>query len=203
MKIIFLLTFLLLLHNDCKSQIIIKDTITKKIIFGLHSAGSGYNTKDWVTGKKTYFRAIYVEPYIGYFFNRNFGVGIIGGHESIRSNIDSVINQNYFEIGGFARYYYPLRFNSKKLKIFNSTLFLSEISYKLTTYQKISSTKFEIANKLDYTLLTIIPFGFQFRLWRGLHFEISPEYWLFSNKYTELRYRIGFEYQINKNDKNK
>ena len=49
-------------------------------------------------------------------------------------------------------------------------------------------------------LLTIIPFGLQFKLWKGLYFEISPEYWFFSNNYSEFRYRIGIEYHINKNN---
>jgi hypothetical protein len=200
MKIIIFLIVFIFIYSGFKSQIIVKDTITKKVIFGLHSVGAGYNFKDTLTGDKFFYRDIYIEPYIGYFFNRNFGIGTIGGYESISSNIDTIASKKYFEIGGFTRIYYPFRFNSKKLKGVNSILFLTELSYKFTTYQKINSTQYESTNKLQYTLLTIIPFGLQFKLWKGLYFEISPEYWFFSNNYSEFRYRIGIEYHINKNN---
>lgn len=201
-SIIFFIAFILI-SLICQSQIIVKDTITTKMIFGLHSTGAGVNYKDSLTNKKFYYRDIYIEPYIGYFFNRNFGIGIIGGYETINSNIDNVLNKQYFEIGGFSRYYYPFRFNSKKVKGLNSILFLTEISYKFTTYQKINPAQIESSKKMNYTLFSIIPFGFQFRLWKGLYFELSPEYWHFSNNYNELRYRIGFEYHINKNNEKK
>lgn len=186
-----------------QSQIIVKDTISKKIIFGLHSVGTGYNFKDTLTGEKLFYRDIYIEPYIGYFFNRNFGIGSIGGYESISSNIAGATNKKYYDIGMFSRFYYPFRLNSKKIKNLNSILFLTEISYKFTTYQKINPANYESTNRFNYNLLTIIPFGIQFKIWRGLYFEFSSEYWRFSNNYSELRYRIGLDYHINKNNEKK
>ena len=199
MKKIILYIIFLFTYSICKSQIIVKDTITKKVIFGLHSVGSGYNFKDTLTGEKIFYRDIYIEPYIGYFFNQNFGIGAIGGYEFINSNIAGVANKKYFEIGAFSRFYYPFRLNSKTMKSLNSILFFTEISYKFTTYQKVNSTQFESSNQLNYNLFTVIPFGFQFKLWKDLYFELSPEYWCFSNGYREFRYRIGIEYHINTN----
>lgn len=203
MKKYILLILFFFTYSIFQSQIIVKDTITKKIIFGFHSVGVGINFKDTLTDKKFYYRNIYIEPYVGYFFNRNFGVGVIGGYETINSNIAGITNKKYYEIGMFSRFYYPFRLNSKKIKALNSLLFLTEISYKFTTYQKINSTQYESTNQFNYNLLTIIPFGIQFKIWRGLHFELSSEYWFFSNGYRELRYRLGIDYHINKNNEKK
>jgi|GEM_PF-2824236 len=199
-KIILFIAFMLILSIG-KTQVIVKDTISKKIIFGLHNSAFGINFKDTIVGKKHFYRSVYVEPYVGYFFNRSIGVGIIGGYETVRTNMTNFKNENRYEIGAFTRYYYPFRFNSKKITELNTMLFLTEISYKFTSYQKVSTEKIEGSNKLNNALFTIIPFGFQFNLWKGLYFEFSSEYWVFSNNYQELRYRIGMEYHINKNNK--
>jgi hypothetical protein len=115
----------------------------KKGDFRFAFCRSRNSVKDTLTGEKLFYRDIYIEPYIGYFFNRNFGIGAIGGYEFISSNIAGEANQKYFEIGAFSRFYYPFRLNSKKIKGINSTLFFTEISYKFTTYQKVNSTAFE------------------------------------------------------------
>ncbi len=195
MKRILLISVILLLCLHSQAQIAVRDTITKKIIFGLHSAGAGYNFKDSLTNETFFYRDIYVEPYVGYFFKKNFGIGVMGGYEKVSSNIKGVNNQEYLEAGAFCRYYYPYKINSRSTAL-TSMLFLSEISYKFTTYQKNNNNEYERFNRFKCRLLTIVPVGVEFKVWKGLYFELSSEYQVFSNGYNELRYRIGVEYHI-------
>ena len=111
---------MLLFDFVCQSQVIVKFPVKKKMIIGFHTEFLSVNYKDTLTSKSYYLSDFYIEPYVGLFFNKNIGIGIIGGYESIRSNIAKVDNQKNYEIGCFSRFYYPFRFNSKKISIINN-----------------------------------------------------------------------------------
>lgn len=188
-----ILALLILSAATINAQLIKHEKINKNIIVGFHFSGITYDRKDPITAEKSYVYDIYLEPYISYFFNKNIGIGVIGGYNSIRSNI--LPNDNYYELGGYIRTYLPYKLNKNKL---NNFLFLSEVSYRKLNYTRPSSAEKIKSNSLEYSLLSIIPIGVEMKIWKGIHIELSPEWLIYSKNYDRLTYRLGIVYHFNK-----
>jgi len=161
---LFFLLFFFFIGEKISGQAIQYNQIQKNIIFGLHSAGEGTNMKDPATGEITKHSYLYIEPYLGYFFNRNFGVGPIMGYHRFRSTFSE--DYELLEVGGFARYYIPVGLNPDWPV---SMLFLTEFSYRASNYQQSSRSDFNQSKGLDYNIFTLTPIGAQIKIWKGLY----------------------------------
>lgn len=175
------------------AQLFQKNHITKQVVLGFHTSGSGYAYFDPITSDKLYYRYMQFEPYLGYFFNKNFGFGFISNFTTIRSNID--VNDNLNELGLFSRIYFPFKLTPKVL---NRLLFSSEISYRRANYSQLSLKEYSKNTNWSSSIITVIPVSIQFKIWKGFHAELSPEWVWHSTKYSKLMYRIGIEYHFSK-----
>ncbi len=174
-----------------QAQILVRNKIEKNIIFGMHTGGEGTQYKDPVSSEEFKHSIVYLEPYLGYFFNRNFGVGTIFGYNRFRSSFSE--DYDLFEIGGFARYYIPIGLNPDWPI---SMLFLSELSYRASNYQQINRSDFNQSEGLNYNILTLTPIGAQIKIWKGFYGEISTEWVFHAPAYDHFSYRIGLEYHF-------
>ena len=185
----FLTFAILLLSLSANAQVFRKANINEKYIFGLHSSGQGYNFKDPVTKDITKESYVFLEPYLGYFFNKNFGLGPILGYQRFRSTFDE--GYDLFEFGGFARYYIPIGLNPDWSV---SMLFLSELSYRRANYVQVSSSEVIPSSSFNENIFTFTPIGAQIKIWNGFFGEISTEWIIFPAEYDRFGYRIGLEY---------
>jgi len=189
----------ILLFATCLSseaQIFVNEKYSSRFICGLHSSGSGYNAVDPVTNEEFTYSNVFLEPYVGYFFNRNFGVGLIAGYDFVRGN--QAPHRDLFDIGIFGRYYYPVKLNREVL---DRILFLSEASYRRSTYELSSDEVYFESDGFRYDYISLVPFGAEIRLFKELYFELSTEWLIYSENYNRFGYRIGFEYHLRKIEK--
>jgi hypothetical protein len=191
---IFLTLTLIFTNYFSFSQFFVKNKIQKTFIAGFHTSGQGYNYKDPNTNEKIYLSDISIDPYLGYFFNGGFGVGITADFEFIRSNV--VPNQTLYGVGLFARYYLPFIMDKKFL---NRFLFFGEVMYRRTNYAVLFSSRneFILSDHLEYNIITF-NLGPQIRILKGLYVEITAQYTIFIEGTDFFTGRLGFEYHFNK-----
>ena len=190
-RLLFFFVCLFCGSMDLQGQVIVRNKIEKNIIFGVHAFSEGFNVKDPATSEVTKENYGYLEPYLGYFFSRNFGVGPILKYHRFRSTFDE--DYNHLEVGGFARYYIPIGLNPD-LPV--TLLFLTEISYRASDFQQINSSDFIQSEGLDYNIFIFTPLGAQIKIWKGLHGELRTDWILHSSGYDEFTLRMGLEYHF-------
>jgi hypothetical protein len=179
-----------------QGQFIKKETYSAKVILGLHSNGQGFNAVHPDTGEEFKYSNVFLEPYAGYFFNKNFGIGLIAGYDFVRGNQEP--HRDLFDFGIFARYYYPVKLNREVL---DRLLFLSEASYRRSTYELYNDEEYFESDAFRYDYISLVPIGAEIRLFKELYFELSTEWLIYSENYNSFRYRIGFEYHLRKMEK--
>jgi len=188
----FILGFLLIgICFRSEGQIIANEKYASRFIFGLHSSGAGFNAVHPDTGEEFTYSNVFLEPYVGYFFNKNFGIGLIAGYDFVRGNQEP--HRDLFDIGIFGRYYYPVKLNREVL---DRILFLSEASYRRSTYELSSDEVYFESDGFRYDYISLVPFGAEIRLFKELYFELSTEWLIYSENYNRFGYRIGFEYHL-------
>jgi len=193
----FILGFLLIgICFRSEGQIIANEKYASRFIFGLHSSGTGFNAVHPDTGEEFTYSNVFLEPYVGYFFNENFGIGLIAGYDFVRGNQEP--HRDLFDIGIFGRYYYPVKLNREVL---DRILFLSEASYRRSTYELSSDEVYFESDGFRYDYISLVPFGAEIRLFKELYFELSTEWLIYSENYNRFGYRIGFEYHLRKIEK--
>ena len=185
--------FFLFLFYSSSAQLFTKKVINENLVTGIHSSGEGLKYTNDRTNVYYDYIKLYFEPYIGYFFHKNIGIGIIGWYNILRTNIPDIEEFEQYELGLFARYYFPIQTH---LMMFESTLFFAEFSYRLSDYKMESETTYTSLPRLQQPMLSVIPIGLQFKLWKDLYFEFAPLWIYYSDEYNQLEYRIGFEYHF-------
>jgi len=194
-SVIFVYVAALITHNGY-TQLLIKNKVKMGFIGGLQTAGAGYQYKNPNTFEKIYHYNVHIDAHIGYFFNKNFGLGITAVKGFSQSNIEPFSmynNQKFHGIGVYGRYYIPLKIN---IKVLDRMLFFLEVVYRKTNFTRTVNWVYVSGDPLKYNLTKIIPFGMQMRVWNNFFIGTSFEYLIFTEKIHYLVYRTGFEYHF-------
>jgi len=186
--------------DTTKPFFIFKSLPYKKVVLGLEYELIYSMYKNQSTYEKNRASLQTFEPHLGFFPHKNLGLGLIGKIEFFKSNYLENNIPNVYEMGVFARYFFPFETN---IKVFNRFSFSIGASLSKSNYTRrdddiyffTTDTSYVMYDNMSQNLIRLYGTS-QFRIYKGLNIKMSWRYEIFTNKYRGFRPTIGIEYHF-------
>jgi len=189
-------TLLLLLFLDTEAQFFAKQEHIPLFVAGFHSNGHIESMTDPATGINRYLYLIDTQIHTSYYPITNFGIGMMFEYMYSRSNY--AFFPSFYSYGIYLRYYAGFKINKPILDRFK---FFAEINFNNSNYKIEEKAVYPTVFDKPNQYFVKIPVGFQFQIWKGIHYETALEYAYFVGGVRAFYPRIGFEYHITKQKK--